>query len=129
MKYITAQDILVMHAQIIDETGGIHGIRDIGQLFSLIERPKTFLGEKEIFKDVFCKAAAYLEAIANYHIFIDGNKRTAFLSAARFLFINGYEFSGTDKAIEAFMVKVVVKKYSVKKIAQWLRTYSRKSKK
>ena len=37
-------------------------------------------------------AAAYAFGIAKAHAFIDGNKRTAFVTAATFLRLNGHAF-------------------------------------
>ncbi len=32
MKYLTAEQVLFIHARVISETGGSHGIRDLGLL-------------------------------------------------------------------------------------------------
>jgi death on curing protein len=85
MKYLSAQDILAIHARIVDKTGGSQGIRDIGLLQSVVERPKTKLSGQEMYLDVFSKAAATQEALAKYHVFVDGNKRTSVSAATRFL--------------------------------------------
>ena len=108
MKYLKAEDILVIHSEIIDETGGLHGVRDIGLLMSIVEKPKSKFGGKDLYVGIFKKAAVYLESIVQYHVFLDGNKRTGALSAARFLFINGYEFIPTNKDLEDFVIKVAI---------------------
>jgi len=93
MRYLTGDEILVIHSEIIEETGGTHGIRDVNLFLSLLERPKMGFGGKPLYSDVFQKAAAYLESLAKFHVFIDGNKRTAFAAASRFLFLNEYNLS------------------------------------
>src|ERR1700686_1770238 len=120
MRYLSGEDILVLHARILDATGGAHGVRDAHLLGSLLEKPKMRFGGKELYKGVFRKAATYLEALATYHIFIDGNKRTAFATAARFLFINGYAFTATNGEVERFVLGVALKKHDVSTIAGWL---------
>lgn len=127
MKYLTPQDILVIHSEIVDATSGSHGIRDLGLLISATERPKTSFGGKEVYKTVFEKAAVYLESLALYHVFIDGNKRTSIAVSARFLFINGFELNAPNKELEDFVLKVVIKKLNVPKIAKWLKENSRKA--
>lgn len=117
-----------MHSELIDETGGSHGVRDAGLLISIVEKPKMQFGGKELYKGVFIKAATYLESIAKFHIFIDGNKRTAITASARFLFLNGYELMATNKEVENFVINVVVKKLDLEKIAAWLKKYSSKLK-
>ena len=127
MRYLSAQDILVMHAKLVDETGGAHGVRDLGLLASLTERPKTSFGGKEIYKTIFEKAATYLESLAKYHVFIDGNKRTAITSCARFLYINGYGFAAKDGEIEKFVLKIIEKDLHVEEITRWVKQHSKKN--
>lgn len=126
MKYLTPQDILVIHAKIIDETGGLHGIRDTGLLISITERPKMRVFDKELYEDVFHKAAVYLEGLTQYHVFSDGNKRTGIAATARFLFQNGFTLEVTNKDLETFVLKVAVKRLDIERIASWLRDHSRK---
>ena len=126
MKYLTPQDILVIHAQLIDETGGSHSVRDVELLISLTERPKGKFSDKILYKDVFKKAAVYFESLVRHHVFIDGNKRIAVTTAARFLFLNGYELYATNKEVEKFVIDVVIKKHSIKTITAWLKKHSKK---
>ncbi|MBI2086805.1 MAG: type II toxin-antitoxin system death-on-curing family toxin [Candidatus Zambryskibacteria bacterium] len=129
MKYLKAEDILVIHSEVIDETGGLHGIRDVSLFLSIIKKSQSRFGGKDLYKGVFKKAAVYLESFVQYHIFLDGNKRTGAISAARFLYVNGYELSATNKDLENFVIQVVVKKLDLNIITAWLKKHSRKLKK
>ena len=126
MNYLSAEDILVIHARIIDETGGSHGIRDLHRLASIAERPKMQFGGRELYPTLFDKAAAYFESAAMDHPFIDGNKRTAVAIAARFLFLNGCELHTSSRVLEQFVLRAVVKKYSIHEVAKWLEAHSKK---
>lgn len=126
MKYLTAEEILVIHSEIIDQTGGAHGVREVGLLKSIIERPKSAFGGQEMYEGVFKKAAVYMEAIVQYHVFLDGNKRTSISSAARFLYINGYELEVSNEELEAFVMKVAVEKLDIESIALWFERSSKK---
>ena len=128
MKYLTGEEILVIHSEIIDATGGSHGVRDAGLFLSIIERPKSKFGGKELFQGIFGKAAAYLESLVQYRVFIDGNKRTAFVACARFLYLNGFEFKATNKEVENFVLEVVVEKLDLKTIAAWFKKHSKRLK-
>ncbi|PIP55825.1 MAG: type II toxin-antitoxin system death-on-curing family toxin [Candidatus Zambryskibacteria bacterium CG_4_9_14_3_um_filter_42_9] len=128
MKYLTAEEILVIHSEIIDKTGGRHGVRGIGLLMSIAEKPKSRFGGKELYEGVFKKAAVFFESIVQYHVFIDGNKRTGAVSAARFLFVNKYEMFVTNRELENFVTKVAVDKLGPKTISTWLKGHSRKIK-
>ncbi len=43
MKYLTPKQVLFIHSRLIDETGGVHRVRDIGLLKSAVERPRAIL--------------------------------------------------------------------------------------
>ncbi len=126
MRYLSAEDILILHAFVVDATGGSHGVRDVGLLKSIAHKPQSQFGGKELYTGVFKKAAVLLESITNYHVFIDGNKRTAFTIAARFLYLNGYEFTPTNKDAEKTVLKVATKKISLAELEAWLKKNSKK---
>src|SRR3989344_526580 len=126
MKDLTAEEILVIHSEIIDETGGMHSVRDIGLLMSIAEKPKSRFGGKELYEGVFQKAAIFLGSLVQYHVFIDGNKRTGVVSTARFLFTNKYEMIATNKELENFVMKVAVDKLDIDTISTWLKEHSTK---
>ena len=128
MKYLEAEEILALHSEIIDQTGGLHGVRDINLFLSIIEKPKSRFGGKDLYIGVFKKAAVYLESVIQYHVFLDGNKRTGAVSAARFLFTNGYELIATNKELEDFVLRVAIIKLDLETIASWLKKHSKKRK-
>ena len=117
VKYLTAEEILKLHKNVVDGTGGSQGIRDVGLLQSVVERPKTAVFGNELFPDVWSKAACYLHSIAMTHVFVDGNKRTSIISAVRFLFLNGQKFQATNKEVETYVLKVVTEKLDIATIA------------
>ena len=127
MRYITAEELLMLHARVIDATGGSHGVRDIGLLQSIIVKPSAQFGGKELYAGVFRKAAVLLESIANYHVFVDGNKRTAFTATAYFLHINGYKLTATNKAVEKTIISVATKHISLNALEAWIEKHIEKA--
>jgi death-on-curing protein len=127
MQYLSAADILAVHDRIIEETGGMVGVRDSGLLKSIAQRPKTAFGGTEQFPDVWTKAAVYLESIATYHVFLDGNKRTALSAAAVFLNINGYSITLPVLETERFLLAAAQRQHSLEEIATWLKKHAKKS--
>lgn len=127
MRYLTAEEILAIHDRLIEQIGGSLGIREEGLLLSIAERPKTAFGGKEQFPTVFLKAAAYLEAIATYHVFVDGNKRTSLAVAEIFLQANDVEITifAVEEA-EAFIIAAAQRQKSLEEISQWLEKNSTK---
>ena len=77
MKYLTLEKVLLLHARLIQRTGGSGGVHDIDVLDSAMARPQaTFEGE-ELYPDLWHKAAALMHSLVKNHPFVDGNKRTA----------------------------------------------------
>jgi len=70
--------------------GGGDGLRDQGLLESAIAMPMASFGGTFVHGSLFEMAAAYAFHIAENQPFLDGNKRTAILSAVVFLELNGY---------------------------------------
>lgn len=129
MKYLFCEDILIIHEKIINETGGMHGVRDVHLLRSIVERPKMQFGGKDLYPTIFDKAAAYFDSCAFHHVFVDGNKRTAVLLVANFLDMNDHSFDPKQKEILNFTLKTVEFKYEFQKISSWIKKHSRKIKK
>ena len=51
--YLTLPQILFLHARLIDETGGSHGLRDLGLLESASARPQATFGGNDLYPDLF----------------------------------------------------------------------------
>ena len=79
MIYLSAEQVLFLHDRLIEETGGEHGVRDLGGLESALARPQAAFGDTEFYPDIFTKAAVLMDGLTRNHAFIDGNKRSAFL--------------------------------------------------
>ena len=126
MVYLTGDAVLVFHHEIIEETGGLHGVRDIGLFQSIIAKPQMTFGAKELYPDLFAKAAVYCASFAQYHVFSDGNKRTAFATAVRFLYLNGYNVVASQTAVEIFMIAVAMKQHNDTAIAAWFKKHAKK---
>lgn len=126
MQYLSLEELEAINEIVVEESGGSIGIREPGLLASISHKPQAGFGEEELYPDIFTKAAVLYEAIVNYHVFVDGNKRTGFAAAARFLDLNGYELHVTNKEIETYTVSIAVENPDIKDVAVWLKKHSRK---
>lgn len=124
--YLTLEQILFIHDQVIEETGGAFGLRDLGALHAAVERPKASFGDTEAYSDLFAKAAALLESLCNNHPFLDGNKRTAYVATGLFLELNGLELVASRRAAEPLMLKVAQGRVSLQQSRAWLKKHTRK---
>ena len=85
MEYLKKDHIFLIHSMVVDETGGMHGVRDYNAILSVEKLPKQKMFGKELYHTVFLKAAVYARTIIMNHPFIDGNKRTGMTTAFVFL--------------------------------------------
>ena len=121
MIYLSVEQVLFLHDRLIEETGGQHGVRDLGGLESALARPQAAFGETEFYPGIFTKAAVLLDGLTRNHPFIDGNKRISISTAALFLQLNGYRLTATDADLEEFTLSVTTTKPSLDEIASWFK--------
>ena len=81
---------------------------------------ESFCDWIELCPDCFSKAALAIDYIANFHPFVEGNKRTAFQLALALLRGGGYE-PDDDEATSTFIIEVASGKYNREEIEKWLR--------
>lgn len=124
MNYLSAEQILFIHARLIEETGGSHGVRDLGMLLSAIGRPQASFDDQDLFLDLFSKAAALMESLIRNHPFIDGNKRTGVTAAGLFLRRNGYRLTATNVDLVAITMKIAQSQSNLEELTIWFRDNS-----
>lgn len=124
MRYLTSEQILFIHSRLIDTTGGAHGILDIGLLQSAAARPRATFEGKQLYPDVFHKAAALVESLIKNHPFVDGNKRTAIASAGIFLRANGHSIETSQKKLERFALDLATGRASFGDAVKWFNKYA-----
>jgi death on curing protein len=94
----TVAEAIETHRLVIQEYGGLDGLRDRGLLESAVLRPQT-----GYYQDIFEEAAALMESLAQNQAFVDGNKRVAFLLTDSMLRANGYFLDVEPLKANAFL--------------------------
>lgn len=125
MKVLTLEQLLEIHALVIQKTGGSQGLRDLGRLESAIATQTQNVFGEDLYPTIFEKAAAMMRGIIADHAFADGNKRTAMLTVITLLEINDINFNAVLGDIEDFAVKVAVEQLDVNVIAGWLHNHTK----
>ncbi len=105
MEFLTAEQVFFIHARLTEETGGSHGVRDLGMLLSAVGRPGATFEGQALYPDLFSQAAALMESLINNHPFVDGNKRTGVAAAALFMRRNGYRLEAGNEALVAVVMR------------------------
>jgi death-on-curing protein len=83
--YPTVAEAIEAHRLLIDEFGGLRGVRNMNLLESAVFRPRS-----GYYSNIIEDAAALMELPANNQAFLDGNKRVAFVMTDTMLRANGY---------------------------------------
>lgn len=125
--YLDPEEVIALNRLVVEKSGGSSGLRDAGMLEAIISKPQASFGGEELYPDLFLKAAVLFEATVNYHVFIDGNKRTAFISMATFLKNNNYELEVSDQEIEDFCVNTATNNPDLAEVAIWIKQHCRKN--
>ncbi|GHF97293.1 type II toxin-antitoxin system death-on-curing family toxin [Streptomyces zaomyceticus] len=102
--YLSAEDVLVIAEHAVDDQHIV--VRDAGLLESAVHRPSAAMFGEEAYPDLVDKAAALLQSLAINHPFLDGNKRTAWLSCVTFLAMNGVQLRPDIDAAERLVIAV-----------------------
>ena len=89
MKKLSNKQIILLHQLLIEETGGLDGLRDEGLLDSAVHAPFQTFDGLDLYPSVHTKAARLAYALIKNHPFLDGNKRIGVLSMLTFLELNG----------------------------------------
>lgn len=107
--YLTAGEVLAFNREILRRAGQPSALlRERGLLESAVQRPQNAAYYANA--DLIEQAALYMIGIALNHPFVDGNKRTGYISGMTFLHVNGYlevDASLNDAQMGAWLEQVV----------------------
>lgn len=123
MKWISLQDLALIHRTVINETGGVHGVMNYGALESSLQRPFSFFEGNEAYPDIWSKLAVFIHSLIVFHPFADGNKRTAFVATDVILKLNGYHIKPAFDH-EIFFFAIARGEKSIEEIKHWLKIHS-----
>ena len=124
MRYLTQREVLELHYQIIQQSGGTLGIRDLGLLESAIAQPLMTFDSQELYFSAVEKAGALGFSIIMNHPFIDGNKRTGHAAMEVFLILNGMEINSPVDEQEQVILSVASGAMGREAFVQWLQRHA-----
>ena len=113
-------EVLEIYRRIMQQSGGLVGIRDLGGLESAVAQPRMTFGGVELYPTLIEKAAALGFSLIQNHPFVDGNKRTGHASMEIFLVLNGHQIrASVDEQVE-IILQVAAGVMSRDMFAEWL---------
>lgn len=122
--FLSTQQVLAIHDQMLKRFDGSAGLRDLSLLESALGRPQSTYDGIYLYETIFDKAAALLQSLLKNHPFVDGNKRTALTSAGMLLKINGIRLINYHEDEEQFAISVDNQSLSIEDISEWLKNHS-----
>ena len=118
-KYLSIDEVIVLHEYLIDEFGGSIGLRDRGGLEAALARPKT-----GYYTNIYEESAALMESLAINHSFVDGNKRVSFFVTDVFLRLNGFFIDcDSQSAYDFYMELFESHNFKFKHLLLWLKKH------
>ena len=120
--WVNLDAVVLFHDENLVEFGGSSGIRDRGAIESALTRPQNLFAYGQ--SDLFDLAAAYTAGLSQNHGFVDGNKRTAFLTGVVFLAETGYDVVAEQAEVIAAMLELADHQLYELGYAEWLRDHT-----
>jgi death-on-curing protein len=110
-------EVLAIHARLIERFGGSPGVRDLGLLESALYRPRT-----GYYLDLAEMAAALFESLLMNHPFVDGNKRVALFATDVFLRLNGWRLDVQPARAHRFLIGLLERsRFDYAHLLPWIR--------
>ena len=120
MRYLSIEEVIELHARVVRQTGGSHGLRDRGSLESSVLQPLQVFSGEELYPSLTEKAAALGYFLIQNHPFVDGNKRIGHAAMETLLILNGFEVAAPVDEQEAIILAVASGASSREAFTAWL---------
>lgn len=120
MIILSKEQILMLHSQLVSETGGIGGIRDVALLESAINIPFQSFGDKDVYPSIQQKAARLGFGLVKNHAFVDGNKRIGAHAMLVFLALNQIELEYTQKELSDIILEIASGEKEFDDLCKWV---------
>lgn len=123
MIWLTKEQVIHLHSELIASTGGLDGLRDDNLLQSALLSPMQTYNSKELFPTIIDKAARLACGLTQNHPFIDGNKRIGAHAMLVVLALNGISLSYSQQELSDMFLQLAADKLSYESLRGWV--YSR----
>ena len=120
MIKLSKEQVLMLHTQLIRQSGGSKGIRDVNLLESALDTPFQSFGGEELYPTIQAKAARLGYGLIKNHSMIDGNKRIGAHTMLVFLALNGIELKYTQKELYEIILAVAASQKEYEDLLKWI---------
>lgn len=120
MKILSRRQVLLLHEQLVRETGGSPGLRDEGLLESALAAPMQSFDGVDIYPTLWQKAARLAFGLVKNHPFVDGNKRIRAHAMLVMLALNGVGLQYRQAELSDLFLSVAAGTEDYDGILRWL---------
>jgi len=120
VKRLSKRQVLLLHDQLLAQTGGAPGLRYEGLLESALSAPFQGFEGADAYPSLPQKAARLCYGLVKNHPFVDGNKRIGAHAMLAFLAINGVELTYTQEELSTAVLAVASGEQSYEDLLRWL---------
>lgn len=120
MIRLSKSQVLLIHEQLIAETGGSSGLRDEGMLDSALNAPFQTFGGEDVYPSLQQKAARLCFGLVKNHPFADGNKRIGAHAMLVFLALNGVELQHSQTELSDVILQLAAGEIEATDLLHWI---------
>jgi death-on-curing protein len=122
MIFLDFEQVILINKIVVENWGGLCGIRDKNLTESAINNPQNLFFYQNA--DHYTIASSYAISIIKNHGFLDGNKRTGFACMNAFLELNDIILNFLEDESVEMMVKVATSNIGIEVLSNWLKNLS-----
>lgn len=123
MINLSMENIRYAHERLIQRTGGMPSVRDLGLLESAVFGAMQSFGEEEAYPTPVERAARLAYSITMNHPFLDGNKRAGMLAMLMTLQLNHIAIAYAQRELIELGLSVADGRCGYPEILNWIRVH------
>ena len=127
MRHLSLAEVIELHRKVIEQAGGLPGLRDLGALESAVAQPRMTFGGTDLYPSLVEKSAALCLSLVTNHPFVDGNKRVGHAAMETLLVLNGFEIDASTDEQEQLLLALADGQLSREDLVGWLRGHVREA--
>ncbi len=119
IEFVRADVLRNVHGRLVEQYGGLPGVRDENALQSAIARPEQFAAYAGT-TSIATLGATLAWALLRNHPFVDGNKRAALAALTIFVDINGCRLTCSDVEETAMVLRAAASELTEPEWTAWV---------
>ena len=125
MIILTLNEIVSIHSKLINKTGGLDGVRDIGLVESAVASVNNSFDNVKQYPTIEEKAARFAFSIVSNHAFIDGNKRIGVFVMLMTLKLNKIEIVFSQVELITLGLSIADGTFKYDEILYWIKEHKK----